>query len=222
MKITRMLSSSLGKKIIVAVTGIFLCLFLIVHLYGNFLLYHQDGGKAFNEYSHSLVNSIFIRITEVVLFAAIIIHVIMTLILTIQNRKARSVKYVVDKRNQTSSWFSRNMGLTGSVILIFLVVHLNTFFVSYRITGTSEENLALHVQQAFESRWYSAFYVFASTFLAFHLYHGFKSAFDTMGFTVSKRVSSSIKYMGIGFALLMGLGYASFPILFYFKIISLN
>ena len=136
MTIDQFINSSLGRKPVMAATGLFLCAFLVEHLYGNLLLFYSDGGQAFIEYSHDAVHSILIRTIEVVLFVAIIIHVVQAVYLTKQNSDARPVKYAMYKVGETSNWFSRNMGITGSVILFFIVVHLWHFFVPYRITGT--------------------------------------------------------------------------------------
>ena len=201
-----------------ALTGLFLCAFLVEHLYGNLLLYYNDNGAAFIEYSHTMVHSILIRLVEIFLFAAIIVHVVQAIILTRQNNKARPVKYAVNKASENSSWYSRNMGLTGSLIFFFLVVHLNTFFVSYRITGLADnENIAWKVKEAFSSGWYSALYVFAVVILGFHLNHGFQSAFQTLGLN-DKKYAPILKNVGTAFAILITLGFASFPILFYFGI----
>jgi succinate dehydrogenase / fumarate reductase cytochrome b subunit len=212
------LNSSLGKKYVMAATGLFLCIFLLEHLYGNLLLYKSDGGEAFNQYSHDLVHSILIRIVEVVLFASIILHVYQALKLTNENNSARKIKYAVSKVDETSNWFSRNMGLTGSLILFFIVVHLYTFFVPYRITH-EVTNSALAVKTAFKSGVYSLFYVIAVGILGFHLNHGFQSAFQTLGFN-NKNYMPLLKQIGTGFAVLITVGFASFPILFYFGLVG--
>jgi len=214
----KVFNSSLGRKYIMALTGLFLIAFLVEHLYGNLLLYANDGGKAFIDYSHDMVHNLLIRIVEIVLFAAMVIHVIQALMLTIQNRKARPVKYEVNRTDKTSSWYSRNMGLTGSIILFFLVVHLNTFFVSYRIAGLAEnENIAWKVKDAFTSPWYSLLYVVAVLILGFHINHGFQSAFQSLGFN-DKKYAPILKKSATAIAILLTLGFMSFPILFYFGI----
>lgn len=219
MRIDQFINSSLGKKIIMATTGLFLCLFLVEHLYGNLLLFCNDGGKAFIEYSHTLVHSLLIRIVEVFLFLAIILHVVQAIYLTRQNAQARPVKYAAYKVNETSSWFSRNMGITGSVIFFFLVVHLWHFFVPYRITGLdADENLAQEVKEAFENGWYVLLYVVSVAFLSFHLNHGFQSAFRTLGLN-SKKYERLISLIGSFFAfVIVGIGFASIPVLFYLGI----
>lgn len=219
MTFDQFLTSSLGKKIVMAATGLFLVLFLFEHLYGNLLLYKGDGGVAFNEYSHSLSHNLLIRIVEVFLFLAIVFHVVQAIYLTKQNADARPVKYAVLKTKETSNWFAQNMGVTGSVIFAFLVIHLKTFFFPYRVTGEVPD-LAYSVQEAFSSGWYSFFYVVSMLFLAFHLNHGFQSAFRSLGL-VNKKYAPVLKMSGTGIAVLFFIGFASFPILFYFKIVTL-
>ena len=108
--------TSVGRKMVMALTGLFLCLFLLEHLYGNLLLYKLDGGEAFNEFSHFMAGNMIIRTIEIGLFAGILIHAIDGLFLTFSNKKARPVGYAVNHQSKNSSWFSRNMGLTGSII----------------------------------------------------------------------------------------------------------
>src|SRR5579872_7168701 len=166
------LTSSIGKKVTMAATGLFLCVFLIEHIYGNVLLYFNDGGAAFNEYSHSAVRNILIRIVEIFLFAAIILHVMQAIMITRENNKARPVKYAVATSSEGSSWFSRNMGITGSVIFFFIVVHLYQFFLPYRITHEmGGQNLAQMVKDAFHNPYYAGIYLVGVTFLFFHLNH---------------------------------------------------
>jgi succinate dehydrogenase / fumarate reductase, cytochrome b subunit len=211
---------SVTRKYVMALTGLFLCVFLIEHLYGNLLLYANDKGAAFIEYSHSMTHSILIRIVEIVLFAAIVVHVVQAIGLTIRNNKARPVKYAVNKASENSSWYSRNMGLTGSLIFFFLVIHLNTFFVAYRITGLEgDNNVAKLVKTSFEEGWYSSLYLIALVFLGFHLNHGFQSAFQSLGLN-DKKYAPVLKNIGTAFAVLITLGFASFPVLFYFKLVG--
>lgn len=213
--------SSLGRKYIMALTGLFLCVFLLEHLYGNLLLYKQDAGASFVEYSHDAVRNILIRTVEFVLFAAVIIHVLQALDLTRRNKKARPIKYAVNKVNETSDWFSRNMGLTGSLILFFLVIHLYHFFLPYRINNTigneGQINVAMAVKIAFQNIYYSSFYLIATLILGFHLNHGFHSAFQSLGMN-NKKYAPILKTIGTGFAIIITVGFASFPILFYFQL----
>jgi succinate dehydrogenase / fumarate reductase, cytochrome b subunit len=222
MTIAQFINSSIGRKSVMAATGLFLCLFLVEHLYGNLLLFFNDGGAAFVEYSHDAVRSILIRTIEVVLFASIILHVVQAINLTKKNSNARLVKYAVYKVGETSNWFSRNMGITGSVIFFFIVVHLWQFFVPYRITGTvggeSPVNVAQAVKEAFSNGWYVLLYVASVTILSFHLNHGFHSALKTLGLN-NKMHEKTLSMVGSFFAfIIVGVGFASFPILFYLGI----
>ncbi|MGL4599420.1 MAG: succinate dehydrogenase cytochrome b subunit [Bacteroidia bacterium] len=217
---TKFLTSSLGKKTVMAMTGLFLCIFLLEHLYTNVQLFFGDGGKSFDEASHGMVHSIIIRIIEVVLFFSIIVHVYQAVVLTKNNSDARPVKYAVNGVSKTSNWFSRNMFLTGSIILFFTVVHLYNFFLPYRITGEvvepaeQGEHLAERVAAALTNPYYAALYLISVLFLAFHLNHGFQSAFQTLGASTKKYVPI-LKMAGTAFAILIGIGFASFPILFF-------
>lgn len=212
------LTSSIGKKVVMAATGLFLCVFLIEHLYGNILLFFNDGGVAFNEYSHDAVHNILIRIIEVFLFAAIVMHSVQALIITSDNRRARPVKYAVPTSSEGSSWFSRNMGLTGAFILFFIVVHLYNFFAPYRLHDVPAGfSLAHIVKEHFSNPYYAGFYFISVTFLFFHLNHAFRSAFHTLGLS-NKKYAPVLQMIGSGFAWLMWIGFASQPVLFYFDI----
>lgn len=215
---SRVLNSSLGRKYVMALSGGFLILFLLEHLYTNVKLFYGDGGAEFNEASHDMVHNLLIRIIEVVLFAAIIIHVIQAIALTRQNSNARPIKYEVLKTNETSSWFSRNMMFTGSVVFFFIVVHLYNFFVPYRITGTvgeeGHETLAQEVAEALSNPWYALIYLVSVFFLAFHLNHALQSAFQSLGFA-NKKYAPVLRKTSTGFAVFMFIGYAAFPVIFY-------
>lgn len=214
--IKQILFSSIGKKVVMACTGLFLCVFLIEHIYGNLLLYAGDDGSAFNEYSHSASHNLIIRIVEVVLFASIILHVLQAIIITRDNAKARPIKYAVPTSHAGSSWFARNMGITGSIIFFFIVIHLYNFFLPYRISSLPENvTLAMITKAAFQNPIYVCIYVIGVTFLFFHLLHAFKSAFHTLGMN-NKKYTPVWNAVGTGFAWLMWIGFISFPILFYF------
>lgn len=217
-QLAQLFNSSVGRKILMALTGLFLCVFLLEHIYGNLLLFKDDGGEAFNEYSHSLVHNILIRIVEVGLFAAIVFHIAQGIILSRKNAAARPVGYAVRKDAETSSWFSRSMLPTGIIIFLFLILHMRTFFIPYRVTGETDDVSQL-VISSFGEWWYSLIYVVAIGFLAFHLNHGFQSAFQTLGLN-NKKCSPFLKHLGTGFAILVFIGFACFPIVFYFNLLG--
>jgi succinate dehydrogenase / fumarate reductase cytochrome b subunit len=212
----RVFYTSVGRKLVMALTGIFLVLFLVEHLYGNLLLYKIDEGHAFNDYGDMLAGNIIIRTIEYVLFAGFIIHIIDALYLTLANRKARPVGYAVNHQAQNSSWFSRNMGLTGTIILVFLVIHMRTFFFPHRF-GYAENSMAWDVANAFQSNWYSALYLVSMVLLGAHLNHGIQSSLTTMGVS-NKKYRNAIKISGSFLALVFMIGFASFPIMFYFDL----
>ena len=212
--------STIGRKLLMALTGLFLCAFLVEHLYGNLLLYKMDGGHSFNEYAEFLTGNLIIRTIEYVLFAAFIFHSVDALMLTLANRRARPVRYTVSRQAGNSTWYSRNMGLTGSVILVFLVIHLKDFFVEYRF-GAPEQTMAMDVAQSFENAGYAALYIVSMVLLGTHLNHGFQSAFQTLGWN-NKRYAVPLKYAGTAFALLIMIGFASFPIIFYFDLFGVS
>ena len=216
-------SSSLGKKYLMALTGLFLCSFLVIHFLGNITLYTDP--IQFNEYTRFMSSNPIIRVMEIVLVAGFLTHIIDAVMLTRANKKAQPVKYAMDKKQ--SSWYSRNMGLTGSVILAFLVLHLQSFWYGYKFgspayatdsAGLPIKDMYTMVVEAFGEFWYSGLYVVAVTLLGIHLNHGFQSAFQSVGLR-HKKYTPTIKMLGTAFSILITLGFVSFPI--YFFIIQL-
>lgn len=132
-EIKQTFNSSLGKKLIMALTGLFLSLFLIVHLGGNLFLFSNDEGYNFNLYANFLTHFPPIEVIAYLLYAAIVVHAIYALILTINNRKARPVSYAVGTQAPVS-YSSKNMGLLGSILLLFIVIHMGDFWYKYKFT----------------------------------------------------------------------------------------
>jgi len=124
-------NSSLGKKLIMALTGLFLCTFLIVHLGGNLLLFKSDQGFAFNSYANFLTHFPPIEVIAYLLYLSIIVHAVYALVLTIKNRRARPVGYAIQPKSD-ASWSSKNMGLLGSILLLFIVIHMGDFWFTYK------------------------------------------------------------------------------------------
>ena len=160
----KFLNSSIGKKFMMAVTGSFLLIFLVVHLIGNITLFF--GPCAFNAYVSALdVIKPLIRVIEVVLLAAFILHIFNGVRLWIENKIARGVTYKVNGSSENSTLFSRTMFVTGSVVFIFLVLHLGTFF--WRFNVHDPEGLANHHQYFdivvgfLQMPWYSILYIIA-------------------------------------------------------------
>jgi succinate dehydrogenase / fumarate reductase, cytochrome b subunit len=218
--------TTVGRKILMGITGLFLCVFLITHLSGNLLLFQEDGGKAFNEYTVFMTSNLFIRIVEVVLVIGFAMHIWLAVRLTRKNYASRTVKYAVSKVDQTANIFSRNMGVTGSIILIFLILHLRTFWFTYKFgdipmatyeDGTILKDMFFVVKAAFSEGWYSALYVVAMILLGGHLIHGFQSAFRSLGIN-NKGYAPILTNISIGFAIAITVGFSLMPILFYFGI----
>lgn len=214
----KFINSSIGKKITMAVTGSFLLIFLIVHLIGNITLFF--GAEAFNGYVKALdVIKPLIRVIEVVLLAAFLLHIFNGLRLWIENKRARGVTYKVNGSSENSDVFSRTMFLTGSIVFIFLVLHLGTFFWRFNVhdpSGLAHEHEYFQIVIDFFSYWwYSLLYVIAVALLGFHLNHGFQSAFQTFGWNHSK-YTPLIKKLGTVYAVIMAVGFASMPIYFFF------
>jgi len=212
-------SSSLGRKYLMAITGLFLCSFLLIHLIGNVALFTDP--VQFNEYTRFMSSNPLIRIMEIVLVVGFLTHIIDAIMLTKANKAAQPVKYAMDKKKST--WYSRNMGLTGAIILAFLILHLQSFWFGYKFgdvamtldsSGAAIKDMYTMVLATFSQSWYSAIYVVAMVLLGTHLNHGFQSAFQSMGLR-HKKYTPAIKKAGTAFAVIMTLGFISFPIYFY-------
>ncbi len=212
----KFLNSSIGKKFMMAVTGSFLLIFLIIHLVGNITLFFGPG--AFNGYVSALdVVKPLIRVIEVVLLAVFVLHIFNGLKLWLENKRARGITYKVNGAKENSTIFSRTMAISGSIILIFLVSHLATFFWRFNVhdpMGLATNHQYYDVVVYFLSMWwYSILYVVAMIFLGYHLNHGFQSAFQTFGWN-HNRYFPTIKKIGTIYAIIMALGFASMPIYF--------
>ena len=206
-----------------SLTGLFLILFLTVHLIGNLQLIHSDEGRAFNIYAQFMTSNPLIKIVSYLNYFTILLHVVIALVLSIGNRKARGPQgYAVT--NKTSTWSSRNMGILGTLILIFIVIHLQGFWYKMHwggistsnYDGTEYKNLYAVVDLAYHEIWYVALYVFSMIVLAFHLYHGFGSAFQTLGLNHVK-YNGLIRFVGIAYAIIVPALFALIPIMMYFN-----
>ena len=195
-------------------TGLFLCSFLVVHLTGNFLLFRSDGGAAFDAYSEFMSTNFLIRTIEIGLFAGLVLHSVLGVLLWSGNRKVRTENYAVKAGSATSALASRITFVTGSIIFIFLVIHLRTFFVPARF-GPPDLSMYQLVRESFASPVYSLFYLVALVLLGYHLRHGFQSAFQTFGLR-GKRYLPLVEAIGFVFWFLIPLGFATMPLYFLF------
>ncbi len=213
---TQIFTSSIGKKLVMAITGISLILFLVVHCYINALMFFDDSGHLFTEAATFMSETIFIRIMEIGLFLGFLVHIIEGIYLWITNAQKRPVKYKVKAGNKTSKWYSRYMGILGSLILIFLIVHLGHYWLPNRTGAFAEESEMFEkMKTLFALPGVVTFYVIACVALAYHLIHGFQSAFRTMGWLDGK-YASTIQMTGTAFSVIICGIFAAMPIWMYF------
>jgi succinate dehydrogenase / fumarate reductase cytochrome b subunit len=247
-------NSSLGKKLIMALTGLFLCTFLIVHVAGNLQLFKNDNGYGFNVYANFLAHFPPIEVVAYILYICIIVHTIYAIIVTTNNRKARPIGYAVSPKSPTS-WSSQNMGLLGSILFLFIVIHMGDFWFTYKFNhalafkeyrtnlltgeqtvsaftppnadfdrslsydGNTEvmrvKDLHARVAESFSHLWYVVLYVIAMVALAYHLVHGFQSAFRSLGW-VHRKWTPIVEFIGTWFfAVIIPLLFAAMPIAYY-------
>jgi succinate dehydrogenase / fumarate reductase, cytochrome b subunit len=223
-------TSSIGKKIVMALSGIFLILFLIVHVGINACIFANDGGQMFNKAAHFMGSTVLIRILEVGLFAFFFLHIIQGFVLEAGNRTKRKSNYAVAMGSKGSKWYSRSMGLLGTLILIFLIFHWWHFWVPARFTGHPEltettingvhmHNMYNLMRITFQEWWVVVLYVAACGSLAFHLLHGFQSAFRTIGLA-NKRWLVLVQSIGWGYSIIVPLVFAAMPIAMFFGWLS--
>ncbi len=219
--VTNFFSSSIGRKLIMSITGLFLCLFLVIHMAGNMQLLLADS-CVFNTYAYDMTHNPLIMVVSWVTYIGILLHAIDGIYITLLNRKARPVKYAVAPTQST--WASRNMALLGMIVLVFLIIHLKQFWYVYKFgglpeavtcDGTKYKDLYTIVEQAFKNPLYVGVYLAALVGLAFHLNHGFQSAFQTLGLNHQK-YTPTIKTLGTAFSILVPLGFAIQPLYIYF------
>jgi succinate dehydrogenase / fumarate reductase, cytochrome b subunit len=211
--------SSITKKVILALAGLFLISFLVIHLAINLLILSSDGGVAYGKAVHFMGTNPLIKIMEVFLFGGFIIHIILGVIIQVYNWMARPVRYKVEGYSHTS-FFSKYMIHTGAIILVFLLVHFfNFYFVKIGIVdppaGLGREDFYQMAVLLFSNRFYSILYIVLMVFLAFHLNHAFQSAFQTLGLSHSK-YTPFIKLLGTIYSILVPLGFAVIPAYFLF------
>lgn len=213
-------TSSIGKKIVMAFSGLFLILFLIVHAGANSCIFLNDNGATYNEVAHFLSHNWIVRFLEIGLFVGIIAHVVQGLILWRENNAKRPVKYAVNAGNATSTWYSRSMGLLGTLILIFLVVHLSHFWFGTKVAlysgGNTEHNLYEEMRNAFSKEWVIIVYILGVISLGWHLIHGFTSAFQTLGVN-SPKFNGLIRNFGYVYTFIICIAFILMPLAYYFE-----
>lgn len=198
-------------------TGLFLGFFLLIHFLGNLQLFlpQEQAHLQFNAYSHFLSGNIVIKIVSLVLYTSIILHAIDGLVITIKNKKSGGT-YQSDRRGRASKWYSRNMGILGTLILIFLVIHFQNFWYVYKfgslpLDDKGNKDLYILVITVFKEWWYVVIYVISMIALCYHLIHGIYSAVRTLGLFHPKYVKW-IKIAGITYSVIISIGFALMPV----------
>ena len=202
-----------------AFTGLFLITFLIVHAGINSCIFLNDNGQTFNEVAHFMSHNWIVRFLELGLFAGLILHIIQGLMLWKQNKDARPVGYYQNKPEKNSTWYSRSMGILGTLLLLFMVMHLAQFYVGTKValySGDAPHNLYEEMQEVFSEWWIVALYMAGVIALFWHLFHGFQSAFQTFGIN-HKRYTPIIKTLGSAYSVIITLLFALMPLAMYFK-----
>jgi len=217
------LTSSIGKKLIMSLTGLFLILFLVTHLIGNLQLLYDDGGEAFNVYAKFMTSNPLIKMISYGLYFFILLHTVQGLLLWAVNKSKKGSTYVV-KTKDNSSWASNNMALLGTLVLFFLFIHMGDFWLKMKMgqldmvtyDGNEVKDLYARVNLAFKELWIVIAYLIGLIALGFHLSHGFASAFQTLGLN-HKKYTPIINFLGMAYAILVPLAFAIIPLYVYFK-----
>jgi succinate dehydrogenase cytochrome b subunit len=230
MKWSAFFTSSVGKKLVMAITGLSLIVFLIVHVTVNALMWSkvfvpEDSGEIFNKAAHWLGESLVPRVLEIGLFLFFILHIVQGYVLEATNRSKRGVGYEVKMGSKGSAWYRKSMGLLGTLIFLFLVVHLANFWIPSRFGGLEEVSypdapgktyaeLYGRMVEVFQNQWIVILYVIGCISLAWHLIHGFQSSFRTLGVS-NKRYLSTLRAAGFAFSIIVCFAFAMMPVSIY-------
>jgi succinate dehydrogenase / fumarate reductase cytochrome b subunit len=216
-------TSSIGKKLMMSLAGLFLVVFLLVHLGINLLLIIYDDPMVYNKAAHFMSTNILIKIFEIVLMGGILLHVIYALILQIQNWIARPKRYHKTNYSNTS-FFSKFMIHTAIITLVFLAIHFVDFYFKAKfghaetllVDGVLYHDFATEIVDKFKMLPFVVFYIAAFIFLGFHLVHGFQSAFKTYGLD-NRRFTPVIQALAIVYSVIVVGGYTMIPLMIYFS-----
>ena len=223
-------TSSIGKKFVMGISGIFLVLFLCIHLLLNSFLLFQDDGRMFNIGAHFMGTNPIIKVVEPILALGFMIHILWGAILTLQNRKARgNDRYASGNKTKNVSWASKNMFILGLTLFTFLALHLVHFWWKMKFAGsehlthitidiagvpTQVENAYTLVNYTFSCLWVVILYVAAAILLGLHLSHGVWSGFQTVGFN-NRIWLNRLKIIATAFAYIVGFGFSAIAIVQY-------
>ena len=219
------LTSSIGRKLIMSLTGLFLIIFLLVHLVGNLQLLANDGGDSFNSYAYFMTTNPLIKTTSYGLYFFILLHAFLGIVIWSKNRAAKGSKYAV-RSNAEVTWASKNMALLGTLVLAFMFLHMGDFWYKMKFTDqlamvsvsgmdTPVKDLYAQVAHSFANPYIVAAYIIGLIALAFHLWHGFQSAFQTLGWN-HKKYTPIVQGLGKIFSIIVPLGFAIIPLYYFF------
>jgi succinate dehydrogenase / fumarate reductase cytochrome b subunit len=220
---SNILTSSIGKKLMMSLAGLFLVVFLLVHLGINLSLILADTREPFNKAAHFMSTNIIVKIMEIVLFGGFLLHILYGVMLQIQNWVARPKRYKKENFSQTS-FFSKFMIHTAAIITVFMVIHLFDFYFRAKFfgevpsvvyDGKEYHDLGILVIEKFKMGGFVVFYLACFLILAFHLLHGFQSAFQSLGLE-HKTYTPVIKALGVLYTVLVTAGFILIPIYIYF------
>ncbi|MBU0476110.1 MAG: succinate dehydrogenase cytochrome b subunit [Bacteroidetes bacterium] len=213
--LSKSLSSSIGKKIIMAITGLSLILFLTVHFINNMFLFFGKEGFDMLVSSLDAVKPI-VRVAESMLVILFGFHIYNGIKLWWENRQANPEKYAVNAAKENSTFFSRTMPYTGGIILVFLILHLASLWVKFNFGMEGTHHYYDVVAATFQSLPVAIFYVFVMLVLGFHLNHGFQSAFQTFGWH-HKKYTPLVEFIGTAYAVVFAIGFSAIPIYFFIR-----
>lgn len=220
------ITSKIGQKLVMSLTGLFLTSFLIIHLIGNLQLLYVDGGEAFNRYAYFMAHNPLIQFISKGLYFSILLHAIQGLFFAMKNRQARGSQRYGASYGKNKSWESSNMALLGTLILFFILIHMGDFWFKFKfgstlpmvtIDGVTQKNLYHAVSQSFSQWWLVVIYLISALVLFLHLNHGIASAFRTLGIE-SKKYTPVIRFLAKLYAIAVCIGFAIIPIYFYLVI----
>jgi succinate dehydrogenase / fumarate reductase cytochrome b subunit len=216
-------TSSIGKKMFVSLAGIFLIVFLLVHMGVNLLVIIFKDPMVYNKAAHFMSSNILIKIFEIVLFGGFLLHIIYALILQVQNWIARPKRYRKANYSNTS-FFSKFVIHTAVIILVFLVIHFMDFYIKAKfghgaeimVDGVVFHDFATEIVDKFKILPFVIFYIAAFVFLGFHLIHGFQSAFKTLGWD-NRKYTPAIQVVAILYSTVVVAGFSIIPVIIYFN-----
>ncbi|MEA1887610.1 MAG: succinate dehydrogenase cytochrome b subunit [Bacteroidota bacterium] len=209
----KVIASSISKKFVMALAGLFLLTFLPVHLGINFMLLKPDP-EPFNSAAHFMATFTLIKVVEIILLLAFLIHIFTGIVVQIQNWLARPARYKSSPKSKTS-FFSKFMIWTGGIVFIFLIIHFtNFYFIKIGLIEGNAEDFYSVAHQLFAIPGYNIFYWICFIILGFHLYHAFTSAFQTVG--LNHRIWTPIvEVIAVFYAILIPAGFASIPLIIW-------